>query len=97
MNIQQDLSQLEAFQHSDVKIPSEKEICRKLFHWMKEGDWSIKLEDVFPFMHNLSEAGQNRFRLYLVFLLNPSTDYEKRLQAIFRIVKYRSIDEVIGL
>lgn len=97
MNIQQDLSQLEAFQHEDVKVPSEEEICRKLFRWMKEGNLSLKLEDVFPFMRNLSEAGQNRFRLYLVFLLNPSMDYERRLQAIFRIVKYRSIDEVIGL
>jgi hypothetical protein len=99
MNIQKDLSNLEAFRHEDTKedtkIPPEEEICSRLFKWRNEKEQSI--EDVFPFMQNISEAAQNRFRLYLIYLLTPIMGVEDCKKIMFRIVKYRSVKEVIGL
>jgi hypothetical protein len=97
MNIQKDLSNLEAFRHEDTKIPPEEEICKKLFHWTKEGNWSREIEDVFPFLNNISEAAKDRFRLYLIFLLIPIIGVDDCCKLMFKIVKYRSVKEVIGL
>lgn len=96
MNIQKDLSQLEAFRNSDVKIPTEEDICKSLLQWMKNEIRTKRIEDVFPFMKNISEAAQNRFRLYLIFLLIPLS-HENKTRAMFSIAKYRDVKDVIGL
>jgi hypothetical protein len=89
------IHELEAFRHEDTKIPPEEEICSRLFKWRNEEEQSI--EDVFPFLNNVSEAAQNRFRLYLIFLLTPIIGVDDCCKLMFKIVKYRSVDEVIGL
>jgi hypothetical protein len=95
--VNKNLKKLEAFQHEEMVVPPEEEICKKLFHWKKEENWNRNIEDVFPFLKNVSEAAQNRFRLYLIYLLIPIIGVDDCCKLMFKIVKYRSVDEVIGL
>lgn len=97
MNIQQDLSNLEAFQHEGVNMPTHDEIVSKIELWVryvKRGD----ILDMFPVSKHLSDAGKDRLRLHIIYLaLIYTNTYKELIHLIMETCPYKTRQQVIGL